>query len=93
MFDSDSEVTWQDLSIASKLILCDPQVNGGLLLSAPKILAESQLVPRIRASGSDAWIIGNLTERRIDSKKVVVQRSANTGVSSSRAVDPASLLG
>jgi len=77
MIDSDVEVEWADLAIADKLVLCDPQVSGGLLLAMPRNIAENKFIPEMNSHGLSSWIVGELSERPVDEKtKVIVTGSA-----------------
>lgn len=77
MIDSDVEVEWADLAIADKLVLCDPQVSGGLLLAMPRNVADTKFIPEMNSHGLSSWIVGVLAERPVDEKtKVIVTGGA-----------------
>ena len=68
--DDTSFVSWGDVSAVDRVVLCDAQTSGGLLVAAPPHVAAALL----HALGADhAWEIGTLVDR--------AERSTNESVS------------
>jgi len=68
--DDTSFVSWGDVSAVDRVVLCDAQTSGGLLVAAPPHVAAALL----HALGADhAWEIGTLSDR--------AERSTNESVS------------
>jgi len=61
----DKSVSWQpSLTEQDRLLLCDAQTSGGLLLSVPAEKAD-ELVSRVRANGvTECAIVGEMVEHR-----------------------------
>ena len=56
-----------------RLLLCDPQTNGGLLI-AVRPEARDAVLDGLADAGSGAWMIGQVTARRSDGMLVEVAR-------------------
>lgn len=55
---------WDDgISEAAKLLLCDAQTSGGLLMSVPR-QREAALIDSLRAHGADGFRIGEIVKSR-----------------------------
>jgi len=66
MFVADEYVDWAGARFALRLILCDPQTSGGLLLAVDPS-AEREFVDECAAAGVNAVVIGEVHQAREDS--------------------------
>jgi selenide, water dikinase len=77
MIDSSPYVSWDDVSIETKLTMCDPQVSGGLLLAMAPDLARREFIPAMAEQGLHCWQIGTLDVRAADEKLKVIVSTGN----------------
>ncbi|GLY50180.1 selenide, water dikinase SelD [Lentzea sp. NBRC 102530] len=62
MVDSEPHVSWEETPIEDRLLLCDPQVSGGLLLAMPEDVAEAYTAAMVERDAR-SWVIGKVEAR------------------------------